>query len=584
MTKEQSNSGTVGKMMSFIKPLWGILIAMNVFSLASSLFSVAVPTFTKSIVDKTQRGITGGFDMDSIMGDIFVTVALIGAAFVCSLIQSFIAPKLSQKMGHMLREKMNDKTNRIPLNFFDTMPEGETLSTMTNDIDMLSTTLSSTIPMLVSAATMLVGCVVLMFGTNWILAITTIVASFMGMFLSMRILAKSAPYFKKNQNLIAKIDTLINEDIKGLLVIKSFNAEREVTEAFTSTNKELFDSLWKSQLVMALMGPIAMFSNNLSYILVCVVGAVLVLTGNTEIGTIIAFIQFAQLFATPISQLTQSAGTIQPAIAAGDRVFNVLEQQEFEDEGKKAIRPASVKGTVDFDHVKFGYSPEHIIVHDFSCHVRPGQKVAIVGPTGAGKSTLINLLMRFYEVNGGDIRIDGTSIYDMPRESLHAMISMVLQETWTFEGSIRDNVVYNKEGVSDAKLMQVLKQCGLDAFVSQCPEGLDTVLSEDAGISAGQKQLITIARAMIDGGSILILDEATSSVDTRTEAVISAAIDKLMEGRTSFVIAHRLSTIRNADKILVLKDGDVIESGTHDELMAQQGFYADLYMSQFDSK
>ena len=333
-----------------------------------------------------------------------------------------------------------------------------------------------------------------------------------------------------------------------------------------------------------MMAPLSIFASNFSYILVCIVGALLVLSGNTKIGTIIAFIQYAQIFATPVSQLSQAAGTIQPALAAGDRIFAMLEQPEMEDNGKTQVDVEKIKGEVDFSHVKFGYNPENIIVHDFSCHVKPGQKVAIVGPTGAGKSTLINLLTRFYEVNGGDIRIDGTSIYEMPRETLHSMISMVLQETWTFQGTIRDNIVYSKKNVDDEQLDRVIKDCGLDDFISKCSDGVDTVIAEEADISAGQKQLITIARAMLDDGAILILDEATSSVDTRTEKVISAAIDKLMKGRTSFVIAHRLSTIKNADMILVLKDGDIIEMGNHKELMDKKGFYADLYMSQFDKK
>lgn len=583
-SRAQKAPNTMGRLMLYIKPLWGILAAILILSLAGSLFSVIIPTFSKDIVNKTQEGIVSGFDVESIMNDIYMTLALIAGAFACNTIQAIVAPLLSQRMAQRMRREMNLKANRIPLNYFDTTPEGEALSTMTNDIDTLSTSFSTTLPTLASAIAMFVGCIVLMFATNVVLAITTIAASFLGMFISTQVLAKGSPYFQKNQDLIAQINSLVNEDIQGLLVIKSFNAEQETSEVFKETNKELFDSTWRTQLVSALMTPLSLFASNLSYIMVCVIGAVLVLTGSTQIGTIVAFIAYAQLFASPISQITQSAGSIQPALAASTRIFSMFDQEEMEDQGTTSVNTATVKGEVEFDHVKFGYNPQNIIVHDFSCHVEPGQKVAIVGPTGAGKSTLINLLTRFYEVNDGDIRIDGTSIYDMPRETLHSMISMVLQETWTFQGTLRENIVYSNRNVTDEELWAVIRECGLDGFVNQSANGLDTVLGEDADISAGQKQLITIARAMLDGAPILILDEATSSVDTRTEAVISAAIDSLMEGKTSFVIAHRLSTIKNADKILVLKDGDVIESGTHDELMAQGGFYADLYLSQFDTK
>lgn len=579
---ERRKDGTLGKILAYMKPFRGMLVAVVILSLCGSILNVIVPNFTKNIVNLTSEGIQRGFDFDAMMHNALLVVVTLVGAFLCNLVQSFITPALSQGTAQKMRTDLNDKVNRIPLNYFDTTPEGETLSTMTNDIDTLSTSFSNTLPSLVTAIATLVGCVIMMFANNVLLAFVTIVASFLGMLITAKVLSVGSPFFTKNQALMAKLNSEVNEDIKGLLVIKSFNAETEAKEAFNETNANLFDSTWKSQLVASLMSPIALFGNNLSYILVCIVGAWLVISGSAQIGTIIAFISYASLFATPISTISSSSGSIQPALAAGRRIFAMLEQPEMTDEGTQAIRPAATRGEVDFDHVRFGYVPENIIVHDFSLHVRPGQKVAIVGPTGAGKSTLINLLTRYYEVNGGDIRIDGTSIYDMSREALHELVSIVLQETWTFSGSIRDNIVYSKQGVTDAQLEEAIRNCGLDAFVRQCPDGVDAILGEDADISAGQKQLITIARAMVDDAPILILDEATSSVDTRTEAVISEAIDKLLEGRTSFVIAHRLSTIRNADLILVLKDGDVLETGTHDELMAKGGFYAELYMSQFD--
>lgn len=581
----QTKKGSVfGKLLRYIKPLWGIVFIIILLSLLGSILNVIAPNFMKNIVNEIQNGITGEFDKNAVVRNIYLTVIVLLSAFICNLLQSVIAPLLSQKTAQKMRYQINQKANKIPLNYFDTTAEGDTLSTMTNDIDVISTSFSSTLPILVTSLATLVGCVVLMFVTNWILAVTTIFGSIIGLIISLKVIGKGQPYFQKNQNLLGELNALVNEDIKGHLIIKSFNAENDVLDEFNKTNSELFESTWKSQLVTYMMAPLSIFASNFSYILVCIVGALLVLSGNTKIGTIIAFIQYAQIFATPVSQLSQAAGTIQPALAAGNRIFAMLEQPEMEDNGKTQVDVEKIKGEVDFSHVKFGYNPENIIVYDFSCHVKPGQKVAIVGPTGAGKSTLINLLTRFYEVNGGDIRIDGTSIYEMPRETLHSMISMVLQETWTFQGTIRDNIVYSKKNVDDEQLDRVIKDCGLDDFISKCSDGVDTVIAEEADISAGQKQLITIARAMLDDGSILILDEATSSVDTRTEKVISAAIDKLMKGRTSFVIAHRLSTIKNADMILVLKDGDIIEMGNHKELMDKKGFYADLYMSQFDKK
>jgi ATP-binding cassette subfamily B protein len=582
-TSHEKKGGVLGKLLNYIKPLWGILLAVVFMAFLGSVLSVIIPNFTRNIVNEIQAGITGEFDGEAVVKYIYLTVIALAASFICSLIQQMLAPLLSQKTAQRMREEVNVKANRIPLNYFDTTPEGDTLSTMTNDIDILSTSFSSTLPTLVTAVATTLGCLILMFYTDVILAVVTIIGCFIGFIITIVVLSMGMPHFRKNRDLLAELNAHVNEDIKGHLVIKSFNAEREAIKEFNKTNRDLFESTWKTQLVSYMMAPLSTFANNFSYILVCIVGAILVIKGNTMIGTVVAFIQYVQIFANSVSQISEAAGKIQPAFAAGDRIFALLEQPEMEDDGVQKVSAQNVRGEVDFTNIKFGYTPDNIIVHDFSCHVEPGQKIAIVGPTGAGKSTLINLLTRFYEVNGGDIKIDGTSIYDMSRETLHSLISMVLQETWTFKGSIRDNIVYSNRSVTDSRLNEVIKNCGLDDFISKCSNGADTILAEEADISAGQKQLITIARAMIDDAPILILDEATSSVDTRTEKIISAAIDKLMEGRTSFVIAHRLSTIKNANRILVLKDGDIIEMGTHDELMNKKGFYADLYMSQFDN-
>lgn len=571
------------KLLVYMKPWWGIIGIVVVLSLLGSVFGVMIPGYLKNIANEIQKGISGSMNTDAIKQYSAGALLLLLASLLSNFVQSQLSPVLTQRTSQKMRNDVNNKSNKIALNYFDTNPEGEILSTMTNDIEQISASFGSTLPSLFSSAATLLGCTILMFVTNPIMAVTTMVTSLIGVFLSSYVLKKNADNYRNNQNGMAHINSLINENIKGHTVIKAFGAEDEVLTEFRRLNDDLYEASWKSQYASSISMPISAFAGNIGYVAVCVVGAILVMRGHTMIGTIVAFIQYAQLFSSPVSAIMQTVGSIQPALAAGGRVFSFLDQQEMEDNGSKIVEPKEVKGEVEFDHVKFGYIPENIIVHDFSCKVRPGQKIAIVGPTGAGKSTLVNLLTRFYEVSGGDIRIDGTSIYDMKREDLHNLISMVLQETWTFEGSIRENIVYSKKNVSEEVFDEVCRKCGLTELINSFPEGADTILGENCGVSAGQKQLITIARAMIDNSPILILDEATSSVDTRTETLISTALDELMEGRTSFVIAHRLSTIQNANLILVLKDGDIIEMGSHDELMNKGGFYKDLYLSQFEN-
>ncbi len=582
--KKPNNGSTFKKIIKFMRPWLGLFIAMCIFSLLAAVFSVLAPNYMKNIVDEIEKNLSGNIDMDAIKDVAIVSGIILLAGLGCNIITSLISPKLTMVTAEKMRRDINKKANHIPLSYFDTNPEGETLSTMVNDVDTLATAIGNTLPNVMRSITSFVGCIVLMFVTNVILAGTTIVATILGMLITVILMKKGQPYFSKNQSGLAEVNSLINEDIKGHLIIKSFNAENDVIEAFKKSNLALYDSTWKSQFFSSLISPVSTFASNLGYIAVCLVGAILVFSGSASVGIIVAFISYAQLFSGPLSTIAQAGGSFQPAIAAGDRVFALLEQPEMIDDGKTEVSPDKVKGIVDFEHVKFGYVPESIIVHDFSLHVEPGQKVAIVGPTGAGKSTLVNLLMRFYELNGGNIKIDGVPIGEMSRETLHSLISMVLQDTWTFEGSIKENIIYAKQNVTAEQFRRVCDDTGLSEFFEAFPNGADTLLGEESGVSAGQKQLITIARAMLDDSPLLILDEATSSVDTRTEKIISQAIDKLMEGRTSFVIAHRLSTIKNANVILVLKDGDIIETGTHDELMAKKGFYADLYMSQFDNQ
>ncbi|MCF0132837.1 MAG: ABC transporter ATP-binding protein [Blautia sp.] len=580
--KSEKGDSVVRKLALYMKPVWGLFFITSALALLGSLLGALCPNFMKNIVDEIQLGIQGDLNWTNMNKQILITVIIVALCFICNVIRSQISPYVSLRTAQRMRKDINHKANRIPLSYFDTNPEGETLSTMINDVDTLSSAFGNTLPTFMSAAATFVGCIVLMFVTNWILALTTIGATILGLVITAVLMAKGAPHFKKNQDSLAEINAIINEDLKGHLVVKAFGAEKETLEHFRERNQSLYDSTWKSQFISSMLAPISTFANNLGYIVVCVVGAIMALNGKIQIGTIIAFIQYAGLFAGPVSTFVQVGGQLQPAMAAGRRIFDMLEQEEVVDEGDKTVDASAVKGAVDFDHVRFGYVPDSVIVHDFSLRVKPGQKVAIVGPTGSGKSTLVNLLERFYELDGGSISIDGVPIHAMSRETLHGLISMVLQDTWTFEGTIRENIVYSKKNVTEEQLKKVCDEAGLSDFLANFPDGVDTILKEESSISAGQKQLITIARAMMDDSPILILDEATSSVDTRTESIISRALDHLMTGRTSFVIAHRLSTIKNADIILVLKDGDIIEIGSHEELMKKKGFYCDLYQSQFD--
>ena len=581
MKTEKKTNGAFKRLLLYMKPWWGLLVLITVLSFVGAFLNVMAPNQMKKIVDEIQIGLSGSINMDRIFQDVIVTIALISIALLCNMVQSMISPVISQHTSRKLRREINAKTNRIPLSFYDTTPEGEVLSTMTNDVENIAKQFGNTLPSLLVSGTTLIGCIVIMFLTNWTLALITIIASCVGLFINFILMSKGLAAASGKQDSLAVVNSKVNEAFMGHLVIKAFGAEKEVLNSFHQDNENLRKLTFRSQFFSALIMPVSTFVGNLGYIVVCVVGAALALKGTIMVGTIVAFIQYAMQFTNNLSTLAQGAGTISPAIASAGRIFTYLDREEMTDEGQRTLELGAVKGRVDFEHIRFGYNPEAIIVHDFSCAVEPGKKIAIVGPTGAGKSTLINLLTRFYELNGGNIKIDGVPITEMSREMLHSLISIVLQETWTFEGSIRDNIVYAKQGVTEEQLQNVCEDAGITSFAATFPDGIDTVLGEACGISAGQKQLITIARAMLDDAPILILDEATSSVDTRTEKIISSAIDKLMEGRTSFVIAHRLSTIKNADLILVLKDGDIIEMGNHNELMEKKGFYSDLYLSQF---
>ncbi len=489
---------------------------------------------------------------------------------------------ISQKVSKRLRTDISQKINRLPLKYFDTTSYGDVLSRVTNDVDMISQTLNQSIGSIVTAIFMFFVSLIMMLSINVKMTLTAVIAASIGLALMFLIISHSQKYFDRQQNNLGAVNGHIEEIYAGHTVVKAYNGENAAKKTFKEINDKLYDSAWKSQFFSGLMQPLMMFIGNFGYVAVCVVGAVLAMNGSIGFGVIVAFMIYIRLFTQPLSQLAQAATTLQSAAAAGERVFEFLEEEELHDESNKTAVLDTIKGDVSFENVSFGYNSDKLIIHNFSAKAIAGQKIAIVGPTGAGKTTMVNLLMRFYELNGGDIKIDGTSIADLKRENVHSLFCMVLQDTWLFQGTIKENIVFNKQGVTDEQIVEACQAAGVHHFITTLPNGYDTVIGDEANLSAGEKQLITIARAMIEDAPMLILDEATSSVDTRTEELIQKAMDTLMAGRTSFVIAHRLSTIKNADLILVMRDGDIIESGTHDELLKENGFYAELYNSQFE--
>lgn len=512
-----------------------------------------------------------------------VCIYLISAIF--SYFENYLMVVASNNFAKSLRTKISKKINKLPLKYFDKNSYGDILSRVTNDVDTINMSLQNSLGTFVGAVSLFIGCIIMMFVTNYIMAITCILSSLFGFAFMSVILSKSQKYFNQRQVELGNLNGHIEEIYSSHNVVKAYNGEKESLEKFNNLNKKVYDCNRKSQFLSGLMPPMMGFIGNFSYVAVCIVGAVLTLKGNTTFGTIVAFMIYVRLFTSPLSQIAQSMTQLQTASAASERVFEFIEEAEMKDESNLTgvLDPKKVKGNIDFEHVKFGYDSDKIIIKDFNCNVKPGQKVAIVGPTGAGKTTIVNLLMKFYEINSGDIKIDGMSINNLTRENIHALFIMVLQDTWLFEGTIRDNIKFSKDDVSDKEIWEALKVVGVDHFVKSLPKTLDYKMEDNESISAGQKQLLTIARGMIEDAPFLILDEATSSVDTRTEELVQKAMDKLTEGRTSFIIAHRLSTIKNADIILVMKDGNIIETGSHDELMKKNGFYAELYNSQFQN-
>ncbi len=582
--KAKDFKGSIIKLFKYNKKLIPIMIIAMVFSFITSLFTIISPDKLKDMTAEIEKGLMSSIDMDAITDIAILLIVLVVIGAVLGYIQSVLMAVITQKISKKLRNDISEKINILPLKYFDNTTFGDVLSRVTNDVDIVAHTLNQSTTQLVNSVTMFVGSLIMMLVTDFTLTVTAIVSSVIGFVLMSLIMGTSQKYFLGQQKYLGDLNGHVEEIYAGHMVMKAFNAQKKETEAFDAVNKKLADSAFKAQFLSGLMHPIMGFVGNLGYVAVCVVGAILTINGKIDFAVIVAFIMYIRYFTQPMTQIAQAATNLQSTVAAAERVFEFLEADEMEDEShkQKIMKNEDVVGDIAFEHVKFGYNPEKIIIHDFSAKAKAGEKIAIVGPTGAGKTTLVNLLMRFYEVNEGRISIDGVSVADLTRENVNDLFGMVLQDTWLFEGTIRENIVYGKEGITDERLDEVCKTVGMLHFIRTLPKGYDTVLNDKVNLSAGQKQLLTIARAMIEDAPMLILDEATSSVDTRTEVLIQEAMDQLMKGRTSFVIAHRLSTIRNADLIIVMKDGDVIESGNHDALMQKGGFYAELYNSQFE--
>lgn len=590
--KSQDFKGTWGKLIKYCKGYLPIMVFALLTAAAGTVLQIIGPDKLKDMTNEITKGlpalinghmITGVINMDAVVHTAVLLVVFYASATLLNFTQSFIMASVTQKISKTMRTDISQKINRLPLGYFDKTSYGDVLSRVTNDVDAIGQTMNQSIGTLVTSVTMFIGSLIMMFYTNWILALTAVFASVIGFTLMIVIMKKSQKYFSAQQKGLGNVNGYIEEIYSGHNIVKAYNGSRNAKKNFEEINEGLYDSAWKSQFLSGLMMPIMQFIGNFGYVSVCVVGAVLAMKGTISFGVIVAFMMYIRLFTQPLSQMAQAANNLQRTAAAGERVFEFLEEAEMDNESQKIKTLQDVKGEVEFKHVKFGYVPEKTIIQDFSAKIKPGQKVAIVGPTGAGKTTIMNLLMRFYELDGGEILLDGTPISQVPRENVHQQFCMVLQDSWLFEGTIKENIIYSKQGITEEQVVKACKTVGLHHFIKTLPEGYDTVLNDKASLSEGQKQLITIARAMIQNAPLLILDEATSSVDTRTERIVQSAMDQLTVGRTSFVIAHRLSTIKNADLILVMKDGDIIESGNHKELLAQSGFYAELYNSQFES-
>lgn len=583
----------IGKLAINLKGNYIAIIISLIFAIAGTVLTIVSPNLIKELtniitkaipilVDGAYINVGQSVDISAVVNICILLVVFFALSFVFSYLQGFIMSTVTQRISKKMRRDISTKINRLPLKYIDSTTYGDVLSRVTNDVDTISQSLNNSITTLVSSIVMLAGATLMMFITNWIMALSAIAASIIGFAISLVIMTKSQKYFVMQQNSLGDINGHIEEAYSGHNIIVVSNAKEQTKQEFDNFNKSLYKSGWKSQFLSGLMMPVMNFIGNFGYVVVCVVGAMLTISGHIDFGVIVAFMIYVRLFTNPLSQIAQATTNLQSTAAASERVFEFLDEKEVENDPSATKRLDEVKGNVEFSHVKFGYNKDKLIIKDFSVQINSGQKVAIVGPTGAGKTTLVNLLMRFYDIDDGDILIDGVNIKEMPRDYVHNLFGMVLQDTWLFEGTIYENIIFNQQNVTHEQVENACKACGLHHFIMTLPQGYDTVLDDNTSISAGQKQLLTIARAMVQNAPMLILDEATSSVDTRTETLISSAMDNLTQGRTSFVIAHRLSTIKNADIILVMQNGDIVESGNHQDLLAKNGAYATLYNSQFE--
>lgn len=592
--KPQDFGGVMKKLVHFCRHYIPAIIVALVLGAIGTVCQIVGPDKLKDMTNEIAKGlpalvngkpVLGAIDMDAVTHIAWLLVALyVGYAVLC-YVQSWMMANVTQRTAQELREAISVKINKLPLKYFDKVSYGDVLSRITNDVDAIGQTLGQSVGSLITSVTLFVGALIMMFYNNVIMTVCAIVSSLVGLLIMGAIMKVSQKYFSRQQIALGDVNGHVEEMYTGHTVVKAYCGEADSIRAFEKYNGDLYDSGWKSQFLSGLMMPLMNFVGNFGYVVVCVVGAVLAMDGKIEFGVIVAFMMYIRLFTQPLSQFAQAFQNLQRCAAASERVFSFLEEPEMADESDKqallGVNGKPVRGDVEFSHVKFGYDPSKTIINDFSASVKSGQKVAIVGPTGAGKTTMVNLLMRFYEISGGSIAIDGVDTKSVPRWNVHDQFSMVLQDTWVFRGTVRENIAYSKPDVTDKQIEDACKAVGLHHYIMSLPNGYDTVLDDKATLSQGQKQLLTIARAMVEDAPILILDEATSSVDTRTEELIQKAMDALTVDRTSFVIAHRLSTIRDADMILVMNHGDIVESGTHEELLAKGGFYADIYNSQF---
>lgn len=582
--KPKNVKSSMLELLRYLKPWYKPIVISLIFSLVGTLLTIIAPDKLADLTNNISDGLQTGIDMDLIIKSILIILAIYISANLVTCAASYIMITVMQKLAWSMRTSISQKINKLPLKFFDKVTVGDVLSRITNDVDTISSALNSSITTLVQAVVQFVGVTIIMFATSGRLALTAIGSSILGFVLMFFIVSRSRKYFRQQQQNLGDMNGHVEEMYSGHNIVRAYGATAQSKKEFDRINDNLYNSAWKSQFFSGMLMPLMGFVGSLGYVAVCIVGATLTMSGAIRFGTVIAFISYVKLFTNPLSQISQAVSSLMSAGAAGERVFGFLAEEEMPDDSGCTAHIDHVRGKVEFENVRFGYDEDKPIIHDFSADIEPGQKVAIVGYTGAGKTTMVNLLMRFYELWSGQIKIDGVLVSQMRRSDVHAMFGMVLQDTWLFDGTYRENIAYGKPGVTDEQVEAACKLVGLDHYIKTLTKGYDTELNDRSSLSAGQRQLLTIARAMVENAPMIILDEATSSVDTRTEVLVQKAMDRLTRGRTSFVIAHRLSTIRDADLILVMDKGDIVESGTHEQLLEKGGLYKELYTSQFENK